>query len=415
MPRFSFSSLLVLCVLLPCMGLSGAAEESPKPLLVGYFPQWGIYNDPPYYVKDLITSGSAPLLDQLNYAQGHIMNARCAVADPNADLNLTYTAVNSVDGSADNPISPLRGSFHQLQELKKLYPRMKILISLEGKAASFAEAAQPENRAAFVSSCIDMFVRGHFAAGADAPGIFDGFDLDWEYPQQEDAPNYLALLQEFRKQLDAAHPGLKLTIAAGPSPRMYHSVDFSAVAKVVDLIGLMNYDYSGPWHKETGFHAPLYSDHSGSADGTIKQYEEDGVPAEKLLLGVPFYGYSWKSVGAENHGLFQPGEAVHEDRPYRYIQTLIGASTVYRDETAQAPWLYDGDTFWTYEDPVSARFKSAYAEQHHLGGVMVWELGEDSSDGQLLKAVHAGLRTPATQPQIAGSDAAATGTGTAKE
>ena len=410
MPRFSFSSLLILCVLLPCMSLSGAAEESPKPLLVGYFPQWGIYNDPPYYVKDLITSGSAPLLDQLNYAQGFIVNARCAVADPNADLNLTYTAVNSVDGSADNPVSPLRGSFHQLQELKKLYPRMKILISLEGKAASFAEAAQPENRAAFVSSCIDMFVRGHFATGADAPGIFDGFDLDWEYPQQEDAPNYLALLQEFRKQLDAAHPGLKLTIAAGPSPRMYHSVDFSAVAKVVDLVGLMNYDYSGPWHKETGFHAPLYSDHSGSADGTIKQYEEDGVPAEKLLLGVPFYGYSWKSVGAENHGLFQPGEAVHEDRPYRYIQTLIGASTVYRDETAQAPWLYDGDTFWTYEDPVSARFKSAYAVQHHLGGVMVWELGEDSSDGQLLKAVNVGLRTPVTQPQIAGSDAGVSGT-----
>jgi chitinase len=416
MPRFSFSSLLVLCVLLPWMGLSGAAEESPKPLLVGYFPQWGIYNDPPYYVKDLITSGSAPLLDQLNYAQGFIVNARCAVADPNADLNLTYTAINSVDGSADNPASPLRGSFHQLQELKKLYPRMKILISLEGKASSFAEAAQPENRAAFVSSCIDMFVRGHFAAGANAPGIFDGFDLDWEYPQQEDAPNYLALLQEFRKQLDAARRGLKLTIAAGPSPRMYHSVDFSAVAKVVDLVGLMNYDYSGPWHKETGFHAPLYSDHSGSADGTIKQYEEDGVPAGKLLLGVPFYGYSWKSVGAENHGLFQPGEAVHEDRPYRYIQTLIGASTVYRDETAQAPWLYDGDTFWTYEDPVSARFKSAYAAQHHLGGVMVWELGEDSSDGQLLKAVNAGLRTPATQPQIAGEPSiSSSATGTAKE
>ena len=416
MPRFSFSSLLVLCVLLPWMGLSGVAEESPKPLLVGYFPQWGIYNDPPYYVKDLITSGSAPLLDQLNYAQGFIVNARCAVADPNADLNLTYTAVNSVDGSADNPASPLRGSFHQLRELKKLYPRMKILISLEGKAASFTEAAQPENRVAFVSSCIDMFVRGHFAAGADAPGIFDGFDLDWEYPQQEDAPNYLALLQEFRKQLDAARPGLKLTIAAGPSPRMYHSVDFSAVAKVVDLVGLMNYDYSGPWHKETGFHAPLYSDHSGSADGTIKQYEEDGVPAEKLLLGVPFYGYSWKSVGAENHGLFQPGEAVHEDRPYRYIQTLIGASKVYRDETAQAPWLYDGDTFWTYEDPVSARFKSAYAAQHHLGGVMVWELGEDSSDGLLLKAVNAGLRTPPAQPQIAGeSSISSSATGTAKE
>ncbi|HEX3437362.1 MAG TPA: glycosyl hydrolase family 18 protein [Pseudacidobacterium sp.] len=373
-----------------------------KPLLVGYFPQWGIYDEPQYFVKNLITSGAAPLLDQLNYAQGAVVNARCAIADPNADLNLTYTVANSVEGSADNPVSPLRGSFHQLQQLKKLYPQMKILISLEGKAASFAEAAKPENRVAFVSSCIDMFVRGNFSNGIHAPGIFDGFDVDWEYPTPDDVENYTALLAEFRKQLNAAQPGLKLTIAAGPHPGMYHGVDFSAVAKIVDLIGLMNYDYIGPWHNETGFHAPLYSEHGGSGDATVKAYEDAGVPAGKLLLGVPFYGYEWKSVGAENHGLFQPGEAVHQDRPYSYIQTLISASTVYRDSKAQAPWLYDGDTFWTYEDAVSARFKGAYAEQHQLGGVMVWELGEDASDAQLLKAVSSGLHGTAEQ-QLAGN------------
>jgi len=409
MRRFSFSSLLLLLFLFPFQP-SRAAEKGQRPLLVGYFPQWGIYNDPPYFVKDLISSGSAQLLDQLNYAQGFIVDGRCAVADPNADLNRTYSAADSVDGSTDNPLSKLHGSFHQLQELKRLYPQMKILISLEGKASAFAEAAQPQNRVAFVASCIDTFVHGHLAPGTDAANLFDGFDLDWEYPHPEDVPNYLALLQEFRRQLDADRPGLKLTIAAGPSPHMYHGVDFAAVAKVVDLVGLMNYDYSGPWRSQTGFHAPLYSDHGGNADGTVREYEDAGVPADKLLLGVPFYGYSWKSVGAENHGLFQPGESIHEDRPYRYIQTIVGASTVYRDATAQAPWLYDGDTFWTYEDPVSARFKSAYAQQHHLGGVMVWELGEDSSDGLLLKAVHAGLYDPPAQPQPASQPIATSST-----
>ncbi len=140
-------------------------------------------------------------------------------------------------------------------------------------------------------------MRGQLASGIKAPGIFDGFDVDWEYPKPEDAPNYLALLQEFRKQLNAERTGLKLTIAAGPSPGMYHGVDFAAVASSVDLVGLMNYDYSGPWHKETGFHAPLYSEHGGSADRTVREYEDAGVPAGKLLLGVPFYGYSWNSVG----------------------------------------------------------------------------------------------------------------------
>jgi chitinase len=413
-----FAALLLFVVVSPSFSADEAKPLGKPALLVGYFPQWGIYDQPQYFVKNVVASGAAQMLDQLNYAQGFIVNARCAVADPNADLQFTYTAANSVDGSVDDPAAPLRGSFHQLHELKKQYPQLKVLISLEGKAAGFANAAKPENRSAFVASCIDMFVHGHLAPGVNAPGIFDGFDLDWEYPGEEDAQNYTALLQEFRRQLDAVRPGLTLTIAAGPSPHMYHGVDFAEVAKTVDLIGLMNYDYSGPWHNQTGFHAPLYSDHGGNADGTVRAYENEGVPAEKLLLGVPFYGYSWKSVSAENHGLFQPGEAVHEDRPYSYIQTLIKASTVYRDPTAQAPWLYDGDVFWTYEDPVSARFKGAYAGQHHLGGVMVWQLGEDSSDGQLLKAVHAGMRAPALPEQIAAQPlphSSSTATGAAKE
>ncbi len=283
---------------------------------------------------------------------------------------------------------------------------MKILISLEGNAASFADAAQPENRAAFVSSCIDMFVRGRFGPGIKASGIFDGFRHRLGVSKPEDAPNYLALLQEFRKQLNAVHPGLKLTIAAGPSPGMYYSVDFAAVAQVVDLVGLMNYDYVGPWRKETGFHAPLYSEHSGSADRTVRAYEDAGVPADKLLLGVPFYGYSWKAVSAENHGLFQPGEAVHQDRPYRYIQTLIASSTVYRDPAAQAPWLYDGDTFWTYEDAVSARFKSEYAQQRVLGGVDGVGTRRGFKRRTVVESGKRGIARAPTRPKVACQPAA---------
>ena len=80
MRRFLLPSLFALSVLFPFLKMSSATEGTPRQLLVGYFPQWGIYNDPPYYVKDLVTSGAAPLLDQLNYAQGFIVNARCAVA-----------------------------------------------------------------------------------------------------------------------------------------------------------------------------------------------------------------------------------------------------------------------------------------------------------------------------------------------
>jgi chitinase len=94
------------------------------------------------------------------------------------------------------------------------------------------------------------------------------------------------------------------------------------------------------------------------------------------------------------NGLFQPGRAVRADRPYSYIRTLAEPSTAYRDPRSQAPWLFDGQTFWTYEDRVSVRYKVSYARNQHLGGVMIWELSGDTADAELLTAVYHSLHHP---------------------
>lgn len=369
-------------------------KHTLHPLLVGYFPQWGLYSDKPYTVKTLVENGSAKILDQINYAQGFVTNGRCSVADPNADLNTTYTSENSVNGRNDNPASPFRGYFHQMQELKRHYPHLKILISLEGRASSFAEDAKPENRQAFVASCIDTFIRGNFAHGIHQPGLFDGFDIDWEYPQEEDAANFHALLEEFRRQMQAVRPGLRLSIAVGHAPQMETGTDFNAVASIVDQIGVMNYDYTGPWSHTTGFLAPLFAERSGSIEHSMSAYLAAGVPARKLLMGVPFYGYSWTTVNQANDGLFQSGQSVHDDQPYSYIRTLIASFQQHRDPHSQAPWLFNGTTFWTYEDPTSVRYKASYAVRKHLGGVMVWELAEDTTKAELLNTIHQSLHHP---------------------
>jgi chitinase len=382
----------------PAWRLHEHAQE-PHPLLVGYFGQWGLYYEQPYYIKHLVDNGSAVLLDQINYAQGFVSNGRCSVADPNADLNTTYTAANSVSGKPDDPASPFRGYLHQLKELKKRYPHLKILISLEGNPAGFAEDARPENRKAFVASCVDTFLRGHFAAGIQEAGIFDGFDIDWEHPKAEDAANFQALLEEFRRQMRAVRPGLRLSIAVGHSPRMWPDTDFAAIAPLVDEVGVMNYDYTGPWSHTTGFLAPLFSNstdprHSNSIEKNMAEYRAAGVPAAKLLMGMPFYGYSWTAVDRTNNGLFQAGRGVHGDEPYRYIRTLKAGFSAYRDQHSQAPWLFDGTTFWTYEDAVSVRYKVSYAANERLGGVMIWELSEDTSDAELLNTAHRALLHP---------------------
>jgi chitinase len=60
--------------------------------------------------------------------------------------------------------------------------------------------------------------------------------------------------------------------------------------------------------------------------------------------------------------------------------------TIYRDPRSQAPWLYDGNTFWTFDDPTSIRFKVRFALKQQLGGVMAWELSEDTANATLLRA-----------------------------
>ncbi|QHN03267.1 glycoside hydrolase family 18 protein [Granulicella sp. WH15] len=372
-----------------------------SPLLTGYFPQWGLYDQPQYLVKDLVTAHGASMLDQVNYAQGFVTNGRCSIADPNADLNYTFTAQQSVDGVADTPTQPLRGHLNQFVKLKRLYPHLKLVLSLEGRASDFAADAQPENRAAFVSSCVDLFLKGNLAPGVHVPGLFDGIDIDWEFPRDEDTANFIALLAEFRRQFDALRPGLLLNIAVGHSPRMAGATDgnMSAISALVDQVGLMTYDYTGGWSQTTGFLAPFSTSPDrpyGTVQRSIQAYLAAGVPASKLMVGVPFYGYGWRLVPEENNGLFQEGEPIRGDRPYRYIETLIPHSRVFREPDSQNPWLFDGDAFWTYDDPASVRHKADYATQQHLGGLMIWELGEDNATATLLESAYQGLHSTST-------------------
>jgi chitinase len=111
-------------------------------------------------------------------------------------------------------------------------------------------------------------------------------------------------------------------------------------------------------------------------------------------MGLPFYGYSWTDVETGNGGLFQKGQAVKQDRTYQHIRSIAPNFSAYREELSQAPWLFDGRTFWTFEDPISIRFKASYAAHEHLGGLMIWELSGDTDDAELLNIAFRSLHDP---------------------
>jgi chitinase len=379
-------------------------EARLKHKVIAYYPQWGLYGGypfPGYFVKNLITSGAAPRLTHLNYAFANVVDNQCASFDTWADFQDPLSADETVDGQPDS-LAPnaFVGNFHQLRELKQLYPNLRIVISIGGGSAdpnAFSSAAMPENREAFVKSCIDMYIHGNFAPGIHEPGIFDGIDIDWEFPATtSDEENFTALLKEFRKQLDCIRPGMPLSIAAPAGSWAYQYIDLPTIQHILSYFNLMTYDFDGPWNNATGFVAPLYAslldpDPTNNADYSVKAYLNMGIEPEKIVFGVPFYGYQWDQVPNINHGLFEPGTPVGSGSEYNYIMTIANTLTEYRDPTNKAPWLYDGNNFWTYDDPVSLEFKMDYVQKHHLGGVMIWEISGDLQDGLLLKTLVRGL------------------------
>jgi chitinase len=306
-----------------------------------------------------------------------------------------------VDGEADSQApGAFVGNFHQLQELKRLYPQLQIVMSIGGGSAdpnAFSTAALPENRKAFVKSCVNMYIHGNFAPGLHEPGIFD-FDIDWEWPATPaDGTNLTALLKEFRKQLDAIRPGMTLTMASPAGSWAYQYIDLPSIQHTLSFFNLENYDFDGPWNYTTGFVAPLYQaaldpDPTNNANYAVESYLSMGVEPGKIVFGVPFYGYEWTDVPNFDNGLFEPGTPVGSGSEYNYIVSIASTFQKFRDPVTQAPWLYDGNSFWTYDDPVVLTFKMDYIQKHQLAGVMIWEISGDLPDGRLLKTLVKGLQ-----------------------
>ncbi|MFK0290591.1 glycoside hydrolase family 18 protein [Streptomyces sp. NPDC090442] len=364
--------------------------------VVGYFTDWGIY-DRNYQVKDVQTSGSADKLTHINYAFGNVQGGKCAIGDSYADYDKAFTADQSVDGKADTWDDPngLRGNFNQLRKLKKLHPNLKILWSFGGWTWSggFGEAAK--DPAGFAQSCYDLVKDTRWA------DVFDGIDIDWEYPNAcgltcdtsgKDA--FTNVLKAVRDKFGKDNLVTAAITADASDGGKMDAADYGGASQYVDWYNAMTYDYFGGWDAKgpTAPHSPLTSYQGIPKAGfnttdTIAKLKKLGVPADKLLLGIGFYGRGWQGVTQDAPGgtasAAAPGKYEAGIDDYKVIKDRCPATGT----VGGTAYAKCGDQWWSYDTPQTIGTKMAYKDAQGLGGTFFWELSGDTPDGELIKAI----------------------------
>jgi len=445
---------LLLLLLFPLLAMAQPAHGKK---VVGYYAQWSIY------ARDFnVPKIDGSKITHLNYSfygtsydPAHPENTKLQCLD-------TYADFEHMEGGIPWD-APVKGNFYDLKKLKEKYPHLKILISVGGwtKGQDLSPiAASPVARAALAADMANFIVTYPF---------IDGFDIDWEYPlsggtdgtevingapippqkySPDDNKNLVYLLKAMRQ----AMPNKLVTIAAGnnvrkvaqqylgPSNRSQYGMT-EDISTYCDYITYFGYDFGGNWYDKTCYNAPLYASgntndplygatQSESLDELTNQYlNVVGFPANKLIMGLPFYGKKFDNVANNGTNPNLPGLFVSAPRyivsgctnpqnptgtwdgpaaceksgsieicdlvgnPVTNSHAYLDPSTMqvtptaasagwvrYFDNTTKVPYLYNATLkqFISYEDKQSMDLKVQYIKSRNLAGGMVWELSQDT-------------------------------------
>lgn len=353
---------------------------------MGYLASWTAYDE----TTD-IANIDANRLTHILYAFGALTaEGDAELGDACADIGMCASPMN------------IGGNFAKLRALKLRHPHLKIMISFGGwnGSAHFSRvAAGEQGRRRFASSAIAVFLEPY-------NGLFDGIDIDWEYPVEggargnsrstSDRTNFTLLMQEFRTQLDRLGDRTKrrygLSVALAADAAMNDNVDLMALAAIVDTLNVMTYDYH-VGSSYSHFNAPLYPVDNdptplATVDASVSSFRLVGVPSSKLVMGIPLYGRAYGGIDAINDGLLRPADSKAVPNwalDGVDLKALAGMNleasgfAAHWNDKAKVPFSYNSaEKLWvSYEDARSVAAKIAYAREKSLAGVMIWHVGGD--------------------------------------
>ena len=329
-------------------------------------------------------------------------NATSTWAHPASGISGDYPIPLKIVGGAPGVIDYAHASGSQ------------VMASLGGWSMSkhFPEmAADPVKRATFIADCVRLIDMG-----------FDGIDIDWEYPgdfgmnifshdprteanggRTIDHENFELLMRDIRA---AIGPDKLITAAFSADIRKLSGFDWAELDRTMDAFNMMTYDYSGGWSNNAGHNSPLY-DYPGSGIGqdeataaVLATFNWDslaswmigeGIPSEKINMGLAYYGRSVDTVevGMPGSQTIKRQVTLDPDGPastaldedwapydgtpsYRIIEANKAGWTENWDDSAKVPYLNKGGKFLSYDNERSVGLKAEYVVDHNLGGVIIW-------------------------------------------
>ena len=262
--------------------------------------------------------------------------------------------------------------------LKQQKPSLKVLLMIGGwgdKADGFSMMARDaRKRTLFCQSCKEHI---------DNYGL-DGIDIDWEYPtagpsengkHPDDTRNFNLVLKELRETIG----NTKIISYASSASANY--VDWKTAMLYMDYVNVMTYDMGDPPYHN----APLYYSAAitkkRSVDQSITQHFAAGVPLNRQVMGVPFYGHGTDPY--KDDVKFNEMAGIFSSSKYE------GKNIRKWDSVAKVPYLVDesGNFLLGYDDQESVTYKGQYVVQKNLLGAMFWEYRHDDSQGTLRKAL----------------------------
>lgn len=279
--------------------------------------------------------------------------------DPTTMTHINY-AFGKVADTFDAMYIDNEPRLRQICKLKEQNPKLKVLVSVGGwGAGNFSEmAADPAKRMAFAKSCLQKVKEFNL----------DGIDIDWEYPTQnsanissspQDTENFTLLMRDLKKVLGKN----KLVTCATVANAKY--IDFKSCIKYIDLVNTMTYDMGNPPYHHSALY-PSEITNGLSASQGVEAHLAAGVPKEKLVMGMPFYGRGEGKL-----------------RNYLRNHDNLGIYTEKWDEKGQVPYMADaeGKLVNGFENTRSLAQKCQYILDNGLRGGMYWEYSSDNYQG----------------------------------